>query len=837
MGEGRRDQGCDEQRKAGEGARESGSLGRRHAAGAGSLEANFPRKQARIQPRGKRGENSSQVIILMYTIIFISMTPLLLHPAPTTKPNAPSRSGADFQIGPVPDWVEFRPVPVLEAPHEDPIAMALIDRQLNLSSAESYMRTVKRMNNGQGVQHGSRVEITFDPSAESVTVHSVAVIRDGQKRELCHATAFRVLQREANLEQHVLDGHLSAMMFLEDVRVGDLIDVSYTLTETRTAFPGRFSTGQYVQFPIEVGAVHLAIRCEPGRALNSQCDDPRVASAVADREDGRVYSWTVEKPGRIRIPAGVPVWYSLAPVLWVSDFSSWGEVALMTTQAWGEAWTGEKPSEELAKQIEMFREEARSPEALADAVIRFVQNEIRYLSLEEGIGCFIPQHPAKVFGRRFGDCKDKSLLLAHLLNELGIPARPVLVSASSQHTVREMLPSPRAFDHVIVVFFIGQERHFVDPTVRDQGGDVRTRVVPQFGVGLIVDENTEDLVDMPPGRPDSGEMLIHEEFVFHQKSQPVDLMVTTMAKGLDADFLRQQLETVNREHLEREIEARYRNLYKGLSPAGGVEFHDDPMRNIVRIIHRFTIADLEPIVASDGRRVHHFPAHAVEGRLVGCNDHAREAPLAISFSNKVTQRITATFRKKPGVGKIENLSVDHESFRFSVSTHSEGNSAEATFTYENLKDHVPAQALPGYMDKLNQAFDMLGFNVPAGFAIGFNAATFRKAAMFAGVLLVVGFLVVTKGGKDPSVADSQKVPGEPEKTESPQRDLRGEAATRGGQPNGGSGEPDLRLPSIQGSLVPLDSGDGARKAPAIAPLGSKDPGKVTPETVSGDGGR
>jgi transglutaminase-like putative cysteine protease len=54
---------------------------------------------------------------------------------------------------------------------------------------------------------------------------------------------------------------------------------------------------------------------------------------------------------------------------------------------------------------EQFR--AATPEAYTEEVIRFVQDEVRYLGFEEGLNAHMPHTPLDVYNQRFGDCKDK----------------------------------------------------------------------------------------------------------------------------------------------------------------------------------------------------------------------------------------------------------------------------------------------------------------------------------------------------------------------------------------------------------------------------------------------
>ena len=84
-------------------------------------------------------------------------------------------------------------------------------------------------------------------------------------------------------------------------------------------------------------------------------------------------------------------------------------------------------------------------EALAD----FVQREVRYVAVEVGIGGYRPSPPGEVLDRRWGDCKDKSLLLIDLLAEAGIPAYPALALAGGERVIVDF-PSPMQFNHLIV---------------------------------------------------------------------------------------------------------------------------------------------------------------------------------------------------------------------------------------------------------------------------------------------------------------------------------------------------------------------------------------------------
>ena len=89
---------------------------------------------------------------------------------------------------------------------------------------------------------------------------------------------------------------------------------------------------------------------------------------------------------------------------------------------------------------------------------------IRYTGVELGEGSFVPRSPAETLGRRFGDCKDKSVLLVAALRALDIPAYVALLAAGEdERDVDPALPGFGAFDHAIV-YVPGTPALWIDPT-------------------------------------------------------------------------------------------------------------------------------------------------------------------------------------------------------------------------------------------------------------------------------------------------------------------------------------------------------------------------------------
>ena len=85
---------------------------------------------------------------------------------------------------------------------------------------------------------------------------------------------------------------------------------------------------------------------------------------------------------------------------------------------------------------------------MINKLIDYVQDDIRYMGIETGIGSIKPMPPEQVVKQRYGDCKDKSLLLVSLLKKAGIvKAYPVLLNTFLQHKIDRDFPSNEVSNH------------------------------------------------------------------------------------------------------------------------------------------------------------------------------------------------------------------------------------------------------------------------------------------------------------------------------------------------------------------------------------------------------
>ena len=83
------------------------------------------------------------------------------------------------------------------------------------------------------------------------------------------------------------------------------------------------------------------------------------------------------------------------------------------------------------------------------ALANFVQDDIRYVAIELGIGGWQPHPAPEIFTHHYGDCKDKATLMGSMLHEIGVNSFQVAIN-TDRGSVTPSTPAHRGFNHVIL---------------------------------------------------------------------------------------------------------------------------------------------------------------------------------------------------------------------------------------------------------------------------------------------------------------------------------------------------------------------------------------------------
>tara|TARA_R110002126_G_scaffold27665_14_gene92852 strand:- start:5971 stop:9723 length:3753 start_codon:yes stop_codon:yes gene_type:complete len=324
-------------------------------------------------------------------------------------------------------------------------------------TAKRYRRRVVRLLNDAGVRELDRRRFRAYPRDEEVRV-----------------LAASVRSPDGTVEQ-ARTGRTGMRGFLEvdlpPLQVGDIVDMSWRRDDLRPTFFGTyFGLDEPIAPDPRTVVRHTDIVLIAPREVELHLHNRGVAAEDYRRDtltDGRVqHRWNVYDQFPERSEQLEPPAIETNARVQASTYGSWEE--------FGRWWWG-LIAEEIRTSPEMEAEVARLTDGLtapADklrAIYDFVVSDIRYNAWEFGVHGYQPYSAPVVFSRRFGDCKDKAILLKAMLSVVDIEAWPVIIRAEGRRFEEDIsLALVSHFNHCIayVPAQEGIDEMYLDGTAR-----------------------------------------------------------------------------------------------------------------------------------------------------------------------------------------------------------------------------------------------------------------------------------------------------------------------------------------------------------------------------------
>ncbi len=518
--------------------------------------------------------------LLALPTVAMADAPGVLQAAPQPPAIAEAKSSAALPrplVAAPAGWVDVAPLPKAPSDSAGASTIQLLgDIQVRFAKAgdTSYYATAWQIGTAQGLD-GSALQVDWDPALETLTIHKYRIIRDGQPIDLLgDGHAIKVIQREGGLENAMLDGRLTATLQPEDLRVGDVVELAYSIDMHDPAMDGR---SEYVAGPsdgVNFGRFRVRMlwdkdkkmqwRVFPGIIQPKLKKTPLGTELIADVINGTAPLG----------PEGAPSRFKLVNGLEITEFGDWQGVSHTFAPLYAKAVALE-PGSPVKAEAAKIAAQTSDPKRRAELALKLVQDQIRYLFLGMDDGGFVPASADQTWSRRFGDCKAKTVLLVALLNELGVTARPVLVNTKQGDLVAARLPTMEGFDHAIVEAQIGGKSYWLDGT--RLGDDSLDRLeAPNYRVGLPVTLAGSPLVAIVPDPLDRPTQVISLTL---DASRGIDVPALASGEmrfhGTSASDMRQTYAGYSQADRQRELRKLWRNSYDFVAP-GKILTADDP---------------------------------------------------------------------------------------------------------------------------------------------------------------------------------------------------------------------------------------------------------------------
>ncbi|MBS0463441.1 MAG: DUF3857 domain-containing protein [Proteobacteria bacterium] len=656
--------------------------------------------------------------------------------------------GYQFDVDPPPAWVDVLPAPTQWHGDEDDKGQTwrnwVWDQQIDRRHGDRvrYIDYVYQPLTAAAVADASKFQIGYLPDFEKLTIHRVQVLRDGLWSDRLKPETITLARRESEFESDMATGEVTALLVFEDIRVGDVVRVSYSIAGANPVLAGLVADGTTIGGSHQVQYERYRVILDPG-VPTTVVRDPRIApERTEDLPGGKRITIEEHDLKPISTAGDYPRWFYPAPIVMIAQRHSWKDIA-----DWARGlYSPPRPlPDDLQQQIAQW---AKLPDPRMRAVraLEAVQDQVRYFGLEIGQNSHRPAEPADVWRRREGDCKDKARLLVAILAQLGIHAEPALVSTRGGDWALHQPPSADAFDHVIVRAHFGADTVWLDPTRTLQRGDLDQHAVSAFGYALPLVAGSDALVPVVRTPAEDAKWQVDERYTPTADGKNVHLQVVTEGDDTAAEVLRGRVADTDLGKLQD----RYRNFYgkrfQSVTVAAPLQVRDDPLHDRVQIEENYTLAD--PSTRLDGGVL------GIDTRADGIDDFTRMPsalgnpyPVDLDYPVQVEHRIELDLPKGwHWEGQAMHKSIDGPGFTYSLETAQIGTQVSFVHRYRSTAAFVDGKEVNRYADALRQVNDLEGRR----FVVTRDAADQRDDRL---QRLVKGILDGSGGDHVPGAAD------------------------------------------------------------------------------------
>jgi transglutaminase-like putative cysteine protease len=575
----------------------------------------------------------------------------------------------------------------------------LVEAQTHVDKQADYRHMITEIVSEAGIQNGSEVTVNFDPSYERLDFHELIVWRNGKPENRLSAGAFKIIADEKELSKFIYQGSYSAFCILNDIRKGDRIEYAYTITGRNPIFNGRFFRDLYFQGSQPIAHMYKSLLVAPAHKLNFKGFN-KVPPTVASVKNGlQCYEWDAYqvKPGMYY--DNQPGWYNEYAYIQVSDYNSWQEVvnwALkinpLTTNITGN----------LALKIkELKAKSAGDTETYFRNAVTLVQDEVRYMGIEMGEYSHRANTPERVFNQRYGDCKDKALLLASILNAGGIEAHMVLVNTDAREKTDQFLPSPNVFDHAVMVATVKGKQVWVDATMSYQRGTGTNIYFPNYGKGLVVKAGNNALTTIQPAK--AGKTVYKEKYIVTNEKDKVKLEVTSTYTLNEADRMRDRLASASMAETEKNYLEYYTKIYPKIEAVDSVTVADDEIKNEITTVEHYLISNLLKEDSVTGKYKASFYANYIDAQLVNIKNSTK-TPLALYYPSNVEYTLGLVM---PGGWDIESerQNIKRDAYSLETLTWADADTLLLNYRFSYLKSYLPVNKLDEYRNDVKKMTD------------------------------------------------------------------------------------------------------------------------------------
>jgi hypothetical protein len=362
-----------------------------------------------------------------------------------------------------------------------------------------------------------------------------------------------------------------------------------------------------------------------------------------------------------------------------------------------------KLPESVAELVEKWKKEENEGERL-DKAVHWVEDDIRYFALDLGQHTVKPRPLEDVCSTRFGDCKDKALLLVSILRALSFEAWPALTNTYWRDRLNHIQPFPGAFNHAIVAYRYKGRLAWIDPTITKQHGAPGKWAVPPHRTALIIRPDEDHLTEVENRNGVEPDTIVLDRIAVDPRSGDATMATEVRLTGLLADYYRASLSSLSPAERSKNWFNFISLFYHRLQETEAPVFKDEISSNTIVVQAQYKIPEF---VSHEGDRtyvgVYGYMLRTLVDPMVS---RRRHWPFALSGDRYVRHRIEIDLPFSVQVAQLPEL-IRTPEFEYNIERGASGHRLVVQHDLRIIGDAVPAANMNQFCDNVQEVLTSL----------------------------------------------------------------------------------------------------------------------------------
>jgi|GEM_PF-820754 len=340
--------------------------------------------------------------------------------------------------------------------------------------------------------------ISFDPDREEVRVLEASILKaDGRK---VHAEVM-VTDALQDPQYRLYYRNRNMVLSFPSLSAGDKLWIEYKVSEVGEESDYGKYFGSLMPFAGRSPIVlkQFTLIAPESLQLVVHEDKTQSPAIVLTKGGERIYRWVARRVERVQSEPEMPGLTELVPYVHVSTFADSDAMGAWYAKFIEDQW---EMTPDVKAKVAELTEGLSTQEEKVRSIHRWVVQQTHYVGLEFGVHGYRPYKVRQIFERRFGDCKDKALLMAAMLRQAGFDAGMVMVRTRDNGEIFATPSSLAVFNHVIC--YVPELDLFLDGTAEYTG----LRELPYQDQGMWVQivwpDGRTKRVKTPVDKPDAN---------------------------------------------------------------------------------------------------------------------------------------------------------------------------------------------------------------------------------------------------------------------------------------------------------------------------------------------